>query len=161
MSTRAIRRHAKKQVSKAQKSSNIGSDGFEKPIEGVKPRFIQIKFRALMDKVREVWSTQIDASVHTFIEPERIRKILSYSEDDFADKHIDESEEKALYYVLYRIENYEELIEYFTSGDSKIAWMGSHGDVLYVLTVKKPPYSWKAVLTLYSIPIEMNVETLS
>jgi len=92
-----------------------------------------------MDKVREVWSTQIDASVHTFIEPERIRRILSYSEDVFVDKHIDESEEKALYYVLDRIGNYEELIEYFTSGDSKIVWMGRHGDVLHVLTVKNLP----------------------
>jgi hypothetical protein len=54
MSTRAIRRRAKKQVNKIRESSNTGSDGFEKPIEDVKPRFIQIKFRALMDKVREV-----------------------------------------------------------------------------------------------------------
>jgi hypothetical protein len=57
--------------------------------------------------------------------------------------------------------NYEELIEYFTSGDSKIVWMGRHSDVLHVLTAKKPPYSWRAVLTLYSIPLEMIVETLS
>jgi len=128
-----------KQTSMTRGSDNLGSIEF-------KPGVIQIKFKALMDKVREEWSRYIPSVVYTFIDPEKIRKALS----DIGDG----SEE--IYMALGDIENYEELIEYFS--EYKIIWIGRSSDALYVLTAKTPHGSYNTLLTLYSIPLEMIVK---